>query len=178
MSLRPTQLTIWANWPKSHWPKSNWPNSNWPNSNWPNSGKGQSRINTDWPKSNWPKSSILGPVWWGRRGFTRQPESPNVHISGPRPSKTPTKFNARTPRERKKKENCGGRMEKKERNSGRSGSAVRRRAVRRRAVRPHNTHHNTHHTHNTTHSTQHTTHTHTHTQHTHTTAHTAHTAHT
>ena len=21
-----------------------------------------------------------GPVWWGRRGFTRQPESPNVHI--------------------------------------------------------------------------------------------------
>ena len=20
-----------------------------------------------------------GPVWWGRRGFTRQPESPNVH---------------------------------------------------------------------------------------------------
>ena len=26
-------------------------------------------------------------VWWGRRGFTRQPESPNVHISGFRPSK-------------------------------------------------------------------------------------------
>ena len=21
-----------------------------------------------------------GPVWWGRRGFTRQPERPNVHI--------------------------------------------------------------------------------------------------
>ena len=28
----------------------------------------------------------------GRRGFTRQPESPNVHISGFRPSETPTKF--------------------------------------------------------------------------------------
>ena len=54
-----------------------------------------------------------GPVWWGRRGFTRQPESPNVHISGYRPSKTPTKFNERTPRERKKNENCGGRREKK-----------------------------------------------------------------
>ena len=54
-----------------------------------------------------------GPVWWGRRGFTRQPESPNVHISGFRPSKTPTKVNERTPRERKKNENCGGRREKK-----------------------------------------------------------------
>ena len=71
-----------------------------------------------------------GPVWWFRWGFTRQPESPNVHISGFRPSKTPTKFNERTPRERKKNENCGGRREKKERNFW----AVRRRAVRRRAV--------------------------------------------
>ena len=62
-----------------------------------------------------------GPVWWGRRGFTRQPESPNVHISGFRPSKTPTKFNEKAPRERKKNENCGGRREKKERNFGRSG---------------------------------------------------------
>ena len=26
------------------------------------------------------QSSPGGPVWWGRRGFTRQPESPNVHI--------------------------------------------------------------------------------------------------
>ena len=62
-----------------------------------------------------------GPVCWGRRGFTRQPESPNVNISGFRPSKTPTKFNERTPRERRKNENCGGRREKKERNFGRSG---------------------------------------------------------
>ena len=59
--------------------------------------------------------------WWGRRGFTRQPESPNVHISGFRPSKTPTKFNERTPRERKKNENCGGRRGNKERNFGWSG---------------------------------------------------------
>ena len=65
-----------------------------------------------------------GPVWWGRRGFTRQLESPNVHISGSRPSKTPTKFNERTPRERKKNENCGGRREKKERNFGRSGGGL------------------------------------------------------
>ena len=65
-----------------------------------------------------------GPVWWGRRGFTRQPESPNVHISGFRPSKTPTKFHERTPRERKKNANCGGRREKKERNFGRSGGGL------------------------------------------------------
>ena len=36
-----------------------------------------------------------------------------LDISGFRPSKTPTKFNERTPRERKKNENCGGRREKK-----------------------------------------------------------------
>ena len=36
-----------------------------------------------------------------------------MHISGFRPSKTPTKCNERTPREGKKKENCGGRREKK-----------------------------------------------------------------
>ena len=43
----------------------------------------------------------------GPPGFhTRQSESPNVHISGFRPSKTPTKFHVRTPR--KKNENCGG----------------------------------------------------------------------
>ena len=59
-----------------------------------------------------PCASPGGPVWWGRRGFT-QPESPNVHISGFRPSKTPTKFHERTPRERKKNANCGGRSEKK-----------------------------------------------------------------
>ena len=56
--------------------------------------------------------------------FTRQPESPNVHISGFRPSKTPPKFHERTPRERKKKESCGGRREKKERNFGLSGGGL------------------------------------------------------
>ena len=69
-------------------------------------------------------ASLGGPVWWGRRGFTRQPESLNVHISGFRPSKTPTKFHERTPRERKKNENCGARREKKERNFGRSGGGL------------------------------------------------------
>ena len=44
------------------------------------------------------------------------PRTPNVHISGPRPSETPPKFHARTPRERKKKENCGGGGKKKARN--------------------------------------------------------------
>ena len=52
------------------------------------------------------------------RGFTRQLESPNVHMSGSRPSKTPPKFHERTPREKKerklwresekKSENLGG----------------------------------------------------------------------
>ena len=61
-----------------------------------------------------------GPVWWGRRGFTRQPESPNVHILGFRPSKTPPKFSEKTPREGKQE-----RIENKERNYGRSsGRAV------------------------------------------------------
>ena len=52
------------------------------------------------------------------------PRTPNVHISGSRPSKTPTTFNEKTPRERKKNENCGGRREKKERNFGRSGGGL------------------------------------------------------
>ena len=38
------------------------------------------------------------------RFFTRQPECPNVHISGPQPSKTPPKFHEKTPK-REKKEN-------------------------------------------------------------------------
>ena len=39
----------------------------------------------------------------GRWGFTRQPESPDVDIGGSRPSKSPPKFNEKTPRDRKKK---------------------------------------------------------------------------
>ena len=54
-----------------------------------------------------------GPVWWGRLGFTRQPESPNVHISGFRPSKTPPEFNEKTPRETQKERNGGGKGKKK-----------------------------------------------------------------
>ena len=37
-----------------------------------------------------------------RRGFTRQPESPNVHIGWPRRLKIPPKFHEKTPRERQK----------------------------------------------------------------------------
>ena len=65
-----------------------------------------------------------GPVWWGRRGFTRQPESPNVHISGFRPSKTPTKFNERTPKREKKERKLWRERDKKERNFGRSGGGL------------------------------------------------------
>ena len=48
-----------------------------------------------------------------RDSHTTAPTTPNVHISRFRPSKKPAKFNERTPRERKKKENCGGRREKR-----------------------------------------------------------------
>ena len=63
-----------------------------------------------------------GLVWWGRRGFTRQPESQNVHIFRVPAFKTPTKFNERTPRERRMKIVAGG--GKKERNFGRSGGGL------------------------------------------------------
>ena len=41
------------------------------------------------------------------------PRTPNVHISGSRPSKTPPKFNEKTPREGRRNENCGGGRKKK-----------------------------------------------------------------
>ena len=53
------------------------------------------------------------PVWWGRWGFTRQPESPNVHISGPRHFKHHQNSTRRPPRERRKNEISGGREKKK-----------------------------------------------------------------
>ena len=59
------------------------------------------------------RASPGGPVWWGRRGFTRQPERPNVHISGHLRFKTPPKFNEKTPRERQKERNGGGKGKKK-----------------------------------------------------------------
>ena len=64
----------------------------------------------------------------GSRGFTRQPENskrahsglahdsprtPNVHISGPRRFKTPPKSTKGPPRERRRKENCGGEGKKR-----------------------------------------------------------------
>ena len=49
---------------------------------------------------------------------TRQPEnSKRAHFTAPA-LQTPPKFHERTPRERKKKENCGGKREKKTRNFG------------------------------------------------------------
>ena len=66
-----------------------------------------------------------GPVWWGRRGFTRQPEVPKrAHFKVPA-FKNTNKIQRKDPkRERKKNDNCGGRKEKKERNFGRSGGGL------------------------------------------------------
>ena len=61
------------------------------------------------------------PVWWGRRGFTRQPESPNVHILGFRPAETPPKFNEKDQQESEKRIKTVAGEGKKERNFGRSG---------------------------------------------------------
>ena len=47
--------------------------------------------------------------------FARQPEGPNVHISGPRPSQTPTDFHEKTPeRERKRTKMGAGEGKKSE----------------------------------------------------------------
>ena len=77
-----------------------------------------------------------GPVWWGRRGFTRQPEnSKRAHLRV-LVFKTPPKFNEKTPREGRKERNFAAGQGKKRAKFGRSRRrAVRRRAVRRRAVR-------------------------------------------
>ena len=54
-----------------------------------------------------------GPVWWGRRGFTRQPEnSKRAHLRA-LALQTPPKFHEKTPRERRKNEISGGREQKK-----------------------------------------------------------------
>ena len=54
-----------------------------------------------------------GPVWWGRRGFTRQSESPHVHISGPRRFKHHQNSTRKPPEREEKNEFCGGREKKK-----------------------------------------------------------------
>ena len=53
--------------------------------------------------------------WWCLEfsGCCVKPWRPNVHILGSRPSKTPSKFNEKTPRETEKERNGGGRGEKK-----------------------------------------------------------------
>ena len=51
------------------------------------------------------------------------PRTPNVHISGPRPLKTPTN-SMKGPRERKKNENCGGKREKRGSPEGESSGRV------------------------------------------------------
>ena len=66
--------------------------------------------------------STGGPVWWGRRGFTRQPDSPDVHISGFRPSKKHHQNSTKGPQERgRRMKIVAGGGKKKERNVGRSG---------------------------------------------------------
>ena len=52
-----------------------------------------------------------------RRGFTRQPERPNVHIRAPRPSITPPEFHEKTHRE-EKRTNYEAEREKKAGNFG------------------------------------------------------------
>ena len=78
----------------------------------------------------------FGPTRWALKCARLEPESPNVHISGSLPSKTPPKFNERTPKREKKERKLWRETEKKERNFGRSGGGggVRRRAVLGRAV--------------------------------------------
>ena len=112
----------------------------------------------------------------GRQGFTRQTaqEPKRAHLMAPALQKHP-KFNKRTPRERRKNENCGGRGQYKSEILGGLAEGVRGGGVRGRgSVRapkswshprkqkrtPHTIHHTTHNTQHTTHNTQHTTHTH------------------
>ena len=72
----------------------------------------------------------------GRRGFTRQPESPNVHIHGSWPSRAVPGFGEKTPRDREKERKWGRGEGKKARNFGRSGGGGPARGVRRTGVRP------------------------------------------
>ena len=65
------------------------------------------------------RPGLVGPP--GFHTTAREPK--RAHLNAPA-LQTPPKFNERTPRERKKNENCGGRREKKERNFGRSGGGL------------------------------------------------------
>ena len=78
----------------------------------------------------------------GAAGVPHDNQSPNVHILGLRPSKTPPKFNEKTPRETQKERILLREREKKERNFGRSrGRAVQGKGgPRGRAVLETNTH--------------------------------------
>ena len=67
-----------------------------------------------------PLSLGCGYGRWGRGASDDSPRNPNVHISGPRRFKHHQNSTKRPPRERRKKEHCGGRG-KKVRNFGRSG---------------------------------------------------------
>ena len=87
--------------------------------------------------------------------FTRQPESPNVRISGPRPSKTPPKINEKTPKVRKGTK-MGAGEGKTKRNFGRSRGGVVRRGRSSGGAQggtTHNTNNNTH-QHQAQHNTQ------------------------
>ena len=70
-----------------------------------------------------------GPVWWGRRGFTRQPESSKrAHFI--RPSKHHQNSTRRHPERHRKQRNGGGKGKKKsETEGGPCGGGVRRKVV-------------------------------------------------
>ena len=82
-----------------------------------------------------------GPVWWDRRGFTRQPESPNVHISGFRPSKHHQNSTRRHPGRHRKSETVAGKGRKRAK-----FWAVRRRGVQWRQQHTQQQFNNTQHT--------------------------------
>ena len=125
-----------------------------------------------------------------RRGFTRQPESPNVDMSGSRPPKNTTKIPRKDPlrerereRESRKTENCRGRGGKKRNFVLSGGGGVRGRGPKSWTNTQTDAHRQTHtdrhtqtDTHRQTHTDRHTqtdthrqTHTDRHTQQTHTT---------
>ena len=98
-------------------------------------GCGQRR---SWPKKTWPKWAIAfeapsKPPSKPLRGFTRQSESPNVHISGPRALQKHHENSTRRHREERERE----REKKNEMGAGKKRAkfwVVRRRGVRRRVV--------------------------------------------
>ena len=81
-----------------------------------------------------PSCSPGGPVWWGRLGFTRQPESPNVHISGSLPSKHHQNSTRTHPERHRNSETVAGKGRKRAKFWAVRRTGVRRTGVRRNVV--------------------------------------------